>query len=297
MKEPRVSVCIPVFNPGDFLEVAIESVLAQSFADFELLVIDDASTQPVASIVGRFNDHRLRFVENPINLGLVGNWNRCITLAQGDYITIFHQDDLMDRENIEQKVNALDQSPEAGLVYSDILRINENSEVIGGHYIKQPESDEVLPGSQLFAMVAETGNPIACPSVMVRRSCYEYLGLFDGRLPFATDLEMWLRIAKFYSIAYLAQPLTLHRVHAKQETARFSGSGNDYRDILYALDIVFSSKLPPEYIKVSKQAYATLARQSWTMAKWKFGSAKFKAAWNYTYTTLLAIQRSNFANV
>lgn len=288
----NVSVCIPVFNPGAYLSRAISSVLCQSYPDYELIIVDDGSTEPVASVVHQFDDTRIWYYQNAHNLGLVANWNRCIELSSGDYITIFHQDDLMNRENLASKVAVLDRHSDVGLVYSDITRINADDRFVGKHYIKQPDRDLVMTGATLFAMVAETGNPIACPAVMVRRACYRQLGGFDSRLPFATDLEMWLRIARSYAVAYVAQPLVSHRVHSKQETARFAGSGRDYHDILNALDIVFSSDLDAAYAVHSHQAYRTLASQAWAMMRWKLREYKWRTAGQYGMVAALAAARS-----
>ena len=289
---PQVSVCIPVYNPGPFLKAAIDSVLAQSFDDFELLIVDDASTQPVTALVTSYNDARLHFVQNMSNLGLVGNWNRCIELAAGEYITIFHQDDEMCRENLADKVAVLDRYPEVGIVYSDIVRVDEFSRVIGNHYIEQPNQDLIMSGTELYKMVAQTGNPVACPTVVVRRKCYTNVGMFDAHLPFATDLEMWLRIARIYSVAFCVKPLVAYRVHSKQETARFSGSGHDYLDILRALDIAFSADLAPEYATFRSQAYRTLAGQASAMARWKFRNRNWGASARYTSVAMLATYRS-----
>jgi len=292
----RVSVCVPTFNPGVHLKPALDTVLSQTFTDFELIIVDDCSSEEVETIVFQIDDPRIRFFRNEANLGLVGNWNRCIDLASGEYVSIFHQDDLMDRENIGSKTAILDLYPQVGIVYSNILRIDENSQIIGGHYISQPSQDVVLTGVQLFQMVADTGNPVACPSVMARRECYEKLGRFDDRLPFATDMEMWLRIARVYSVGYLARPLLSHRVHGRQETARFAGSGLDYCDILNALDIAFSNDLPSEYARYRLQAYSTLEGQAWAMANYKLRLGKLKSAWRYGVVAVLARRRSRLSS-
>ena len=282
MKGPRVSVCIPVFNPGNFLGAAIESVLAQSFADFELLVVDDASTQPVASVVGRFDDPRLLFEENPSNLGLVGNWNRCLALAQGEYITIFHQDDLMRPDNLAAKVELLDNYPQIGLVHSNIDTIDAAGAVTGGHWAIQPSHAPVTAGWWCFEQLALRGNFISCPSVVVRTSCYRALGGFDTRLPFTCDLEMWLRIASRHDVGYLSTPLIGNRQHPNQETKRFSGAGREIREVQRALDIAFS-EYPPVGIshQLQRSAYRNLLAWAYRMGRWKLGQRHWRAAFGY----------------
>jgi glycosyltransferase involved in cell wall biosynthesis len=247
--------------------------LAQSYTDFELVIVDDCSTESTETIIAEFDDVRLSFYRNTQNLGLVGNWNRCLELAQGKYITIFHQDDVMFPENLKRQVAMLDKSSTIGLVYPNIKRIDAAGNLIGGHWLpqlSQPEVDTIFPGEAIFEAVASYGNIIPCPAVVVRRECYERVGVFDASLPFATDLEMWMRIAACYDVGYLADALVAHRVHPEQETARFANTGRDYLDILHALNIVFSRKLPQTHLRHARQAYKTLRSQAIGMARWKF---------------------------
>jgi glycosyltransferase involved in cell wall biosynthesis len=281
---PKVSVCIPVYNAGEYLRSAISSVLTQCFTDFELIIVDDCSTESTETIVAEFDDARLSFHRNSQNLGLVGNWNRCLELTRGEYITIFHQDDVMFPNNLNRQVAMLNETSTIGFVYPNIRRIDAAGQVIGGHWLPgltQPEADTILPGEAIFEAVAAYGNIIPCPAVVVRRECYERLGTFDARIPFATDLEMWMRIAANYDAGYLADPLVAHRVHPEQETAKFANTGRDYLDILHALNIVFSRKLPQTHLRHARRAYQTLRSQAISMARWKFRQGRVISALRY----------------
>lgn len=293
---PKVSVCIPVYNPGAFLSLAIDSVLAQTLTDFELVIVDDASTQPVEAMVVRYCDSRIRFEKNVRNLGLVGNWNRCIALAKGQYVTIFHQDDLMTPENVARKVVLLDTHPNIGFVYSNVARVGVSGDRLGCYPIQQPQSDLILSGQQLFEMVARVGNPIPCPTVMARSECFRRLGGFDPRLPFATDLEMWLRLAAHYDIGYIATELISLRVHSDQETARFVSNGRDYRDVLKALNVVFSGDLPSECAQYASQSYRTLASQSLGMSRWRFRQGNIQLGLSYFGVALMSAVRAALAS-
>jgi hypothetical protein len=154
---------------------------------------------------------------------LVGNWNRCLELATGAYICIFHQDDIMLPENLANKVRILDGNPEIGLVYSNVYRINAQGQVIASEWFfkTEPNKDQVIPPPNFFKELISGKNLICCPSVLARRKCYEKLGGFDTSLPFTGDWEMWLRIALFYPVAYLASPLVKYRVHETNETHNF----------------------------------------------------------------------------
>jgi glycosyltransferase involved in cell wall biosynthesis len=106
---PKVTVCMPVFNGSEYIAEAIESVLAQTYRDFQLIVSDNCSSDDTGAIVQRFDDPRIRYSKNATNLGLIGNMNRCLELATGDYLCIFHHDDVMLPENLARKVQVLDE--------------------------------------------------------------------------------------------------------------------------------------------------------------------------------------------
>ncbi len=118
MKSISVSVCIPTYNGAAFLTEAIESVLSQSFRDFELLIVDDGSTDTTLDIARSFTDPRIAIYQNETQLGIPGNWNRCLSLARGEYICIFHQDDIMLPENLARKVEMLAADPTIAFVHS-----------------------------------------------------------------------------------------------------------------------------------------------------------------------------------
>src|SRR4051812_49422897 len=116
--QPAVTVAIPTFNRAALLREAIASVLSQTFGDFEVIVSDNASVDQTADMVASFADKRLRYHRNTTNLGLVGNLNRCLSLARGTYITVIHDDDRMLPTNLERKVAALQRNPRLGFVHS-----------------------------------------------------------------------------------------------------------------------------------------------------------------------------------
>jgi glycosyltransferase involved in cell wall biosynthesis len=286
----KISVCIPVFNPGPFLKDAIDSVLAQSFVDFELVIVDDASTQPVGATVARYNDPRVRFERNSRNLGLVSNWNRCLTLARGAYITIFHQDDLMLEENLAAKVALLDAYKGVGLVHSNIETIDVAGTVTGGHWAARPSTALITPGLLCYQELALHGNFISCPSVMARAECYEPLGGFDARLPLTCDMEMWMRIASSHDVGYLATPLIANRVHNDQATQRFSGSGREIHEVQKALHIAFSRHaLAGISSKLKRQAHLNLAAWAWRMGYWRLGQGCWRDASGYFLAGLGAL--------
>jgi hypothetical protein len=221
-----VSVCIPAYNGARFIGEAIASVLKQSFTDFEMIVVDDCSTDETLAVLTSFHDQRMRVVRNSARQGLVGNWNRCVELAQGEYICIFHQDDVMLPENLAAKVEILRRHPSVGMVHSNVLQIGPANERLAEWWQHKPQPGEegIEHGAAFFKRLVLGENVVCCPSVVARRDCYDKLGGFDQRLPYTADWEMWLRIALFYDVAYLVKPLMAYRRHDANETLHFKGA-------------------------------------------------------------------------
>lgn len=294
----RVSVCVPTYNGERFIEKALRSILCQTNSDFELIISDDASTDDTLKIIKEIHDPRMQISVNSKRLGLVGNWNRCLELASGEYITIFHQDDLMRRGNLAAKINMLDENPGVGFVYSNIEIIDTDGIITGGHWLPQLQVNTIESGLACFERLALVGNFISCPTVMVRARCYKELGGYDPRLPFTCDMEMWMRIASRYDVGYLVAPLIANRVHASQETQRFNGRGQEIREVRRALDIAFA-EFAPEGVSgaLKRAAHRNLVAWAYRMGRWRLSQHQWRAAlgylWMGTETVLMALAGDN----
>lgn len=225
MRTPRVTVAVPTWNGAAFIRQALASVLGQTFPDFQLIVIDDCSDDDTPAIVASLKDPRIRFERNPVRLGLVQNWNRCLKAAGGEYLTIFHQDDLMAPENLARKVSVLDEHQSVAFVYSDVAQIGPDGELLSESWYVPPKpgDDGVHDGRALLQRLFEGENLVCCPSVVLRREMVLRHGGFDAHLPFTADWEMWMRLCLFHDAACIRERLVCYRRHAGGETGRFSG--------------------------------------------------------------------------
>lgn len=217
---PKVTVAIPTYNRAKYIGEAIKSVLDQTYKDFELIICDNHSEDNTTEIVNSFSDPRIAYYVNPRNIG-GANANRCIELSQGEYIYIMHSDDIMMPENLTKKVKVLDKNPNVGLVHSDYYRIDGKGNRIPGMCIFKYKRNCIIKGWDSFKELFINGNTICCPSVMVRKECYEKLGVYDITLLCTGDYEMWMRISLYYDIAYLAEPLIKRRYHESSDSQRY----------------------------------------------------------------------------
>ncbi|MGH2351068.1 MAG: glycosyltransferase family 2 protein [Chloroflexota bacterium] len=216
-------MCIPAYNRSVYLRQAIESVLAQTYRDFELLVVDDCSTDDTAAVAttAAAHDPRVRYVRNPHNLGMVGNWNRCLDLARGEYVGILHHDDAYLPTMLEATVGVLDAHP-AGFAYGVAEEVDDAGRPVGLR--RSRAGNAVLPPAAAFAHLLAF-NSVPFPTTLVRAEAYATLGRFDETIGFAVDWDMWLRLTSRYPVAYIDRALARYRLTDWSETKRYEIEG------------------------------------------------------------------------
>lgn len=210
----RVSVCIPTYNGATFVAEALTSVLAQSFTDFELVVVDDGSSDGTLEILHSFTDPRLHVHQNEHRLGIPGNWNRCVALAQGEFLTIFHQDDVMLPDNLAHKVQLLAHASDIGFVHSAIDLVRDGTAPTTPRtWVESAPEDFVVTGLRYFHKLLFDENCICAPTVVTRRTALLALGGFNEALGYACDYEMWMKLCVEHRVGFVAQPLVRYRWH------------------------------------------------------------------------------------
>jgi len=216
---PKVSVLMPTFNYGRFISEAIESVTSQTFRDLELLVVDNCSTDDTAEQVERhaLKDPRIRFIRNESNLGMVGNWNRCLTHASGEYIKfMFSDDSFLMHDAIEKMVQLMDSDSGLSLVASSRELIDVSSKRLG--VLSDHRGALVQEGMKVLAdCLIDQKNRIGEPSAVLFRKDQAKRG-FDERYKQIVDLEMWFHLLEQGKFGYIASPLVSFRVHPGQQT-------------------------------------------------------------------------------
>lgn len=220
---PRLTVAIPTYNRAGLLAECLETVLAQNFGDFELLVVDNCSTDETQDVVRAIADPRLRLVVNDRNLGPAGNGRRCVDLATGDYLYVMFDDDLMEPENLALKVAALDAFPSASFVCSQLITMDARGNILdGGTPHPTDPVDYVLPGHLFVERAFQRENFVGCPTVMMRRRAILAIGWHDTRSMFTADWDLWIRLAALGDMVYLARPLIRYRLHDGQDSAQYN---------------------------------------------------------------------------
>lgn len=216
----KLSVCIPTYNSAKFIQQCLQSILNQSFTDFELIVLDDQSSDRTIEILKACKDPRLVWRINSTRLGAVGNFNACLLASQGEYVTVFHHDDGMKPDNLKQKVQLLDNFRTAGFAYSAVELVDAEGKILNQKAFSLPSgcTNTLTSGRDFFDLLFEGYNFVCAPSVVMRRKCLETIGMFDLHLAYAPDWEMWLRLALFYDVAFTPDILVQYRWHPDNDT-------------------------------------------------------------------------------
>ncbi len=223
---PKLSICIPSYNNAPYLPELIDSILHQSFEDFELLISDDCSTDHSVEIIRNYRDPRIKLYQNKENVGIVVNMNRCLLSAKGDYMTIIGSDDVLMVDSLKTRMDFLQANTHLGFVCSNIVKIDGEGKTIGGLWSHAPKQNTVFDAKTCFRRLMFEGNFICHSTVIVHKECHERFGYFDARFPSCQDYDMWFRLSLHYDLGYLAQPLVKYRWHTQNITQQYRGKNN-----------------------------------------------------------------------
>jgi glycosyltransferase involved in cell wall biosynthesis len=203
--KPKVSVVLPTYNRANELRKSIYSVLSQTFTDFELIIVDDASSDNTTEIISAVNDNRVRYIQLIDNVGGSEARNVGIRKARGEIVAFQDSDDVWTSLKLEKAVNELVAEPDAGAVFSDFIQIWES----GSRKMPKwwsPFDQEYFYNSLLWNNVVDT------PTLVVRKSILQRVDGFDASMPRYQDWELALRLAEVTNFVYIDEPLILSYV-------------------------------------------------------------------------------------
>lgn len=215
--EPRVSVIITSYNHESFVAQAIDSVLAQTYPAWEIVVRDDGSTDRTPAIVASYTDPRVRFLGTGANLGASLSANECLKEARGEYIAILNSDDVFEPQKLAVQVAYLDANPGVAAVFSQARLVKEDGmDLQGDHAYSGIFHKPNRSRHEWLRYFFDCGNCLCDPSVLVRRSVYEELGMYDARLAAYPDFDLWIRVCLQHEIHILPDKLVRFRIRSME---------------------------------------------------------------------------------
>ena len=206
---PRVSVIMPAYNAEKYIAQSMDSILGQSFRDFEFIVLNDCSKDRTEEIILSYGDPRIVYLKNEKNMGVAATLNKGLAVAKGEYIARMDADDISMPERLDMQVAYLDAHPDAAVVGTNLERFSEGMPT-------EPRCFSAVPAQMKVDLLFSCG--LAHPSVMMRRRAIEDVGGYDMEFEGLEDYELWCRTAEKYDVTVVPQMLFRYRVHPGQVT-------------------------------------------------------------------------------
>jgi Glycosyl transferase family 2 len=270
---PTVSVIVPCYNYGHFLEECVRSVLTQQGVDVELLIIDDRSTDDSAETAHRLaeRDARIELRRHSRNVGLIATANEGIEWAQGEFVVLLSADDLLAPGSLRRAVTVMRKHPNVGLVYgrSELAREGRPVPEPSGRW----RATKIWPGSDWIRLRCSAGrNCIFSPEAVVRTSIQRAVGFYDPVCHHTSDLNMWLRVAAVSDVAHIrGVAQAIYRHHADSMVHRDMQPTIDMRERRAAFDAFFATSASK--LDEAEQLRELAARSLARVALWQASRA------------------------
>lgn len=225
-----VNILVPCFNAGLYLDKTIESVLHQTFGDWELVILDDCSTDNSFELAHAYSlkDSRIKVIRNEVNLGMLNNWNKGINLCQAPYFVKLDADDIWESQMLEKALQVLENDSDIGLVFSRYINIDEQGQFIPNSDIPLPDFARNRPFSCVPLVLEGPHKMLSYPILrqglsVMRRNVFEEIGqyrsLLTAETQAATDTEFYFRVGARFKIFCIDEILYQYRVHQKSISA------------------------------------------------------------------------------
>ena len=224
--QPLVSVCIPAYNNAGYIKDTIDSILNQTYKNIELIIVDDCSTDNTLAVLHAIDDNRVKVYENEQNLGMSGNWNKCLSLCEGEYAKLICADDVLAPSALECEVEALIQNPTAVIAESDTKLIDLNGK--GKGFYKRYKKSGLVDGKEICRKGFFSQDYFGAPQANTfRRSVAEKIGGFDTGFTYILDYDFFVSMACEGDVYIIHQPLNYFRVRKDSNTGAVMGDDKE----------------------------------------------------------------------
>lgn len=227
-EKPLVSIVIPAYNNENTIIATLDSVRRQSYEKIEIIIIDDNSTDKTLQLITEQQkaDDRIIIYHNSTNLGMTGNWNKCIQVSNGEFVKLVCADDLLDENEIEKETQAMLVNPSVNLVESDTRLVDINGKKTGT--FKRYYKSGIVNGKEIAKTSIIWNNFFGAPvNNLVRKSVFEETGYFDERFTYILDFDMWMKIACAGDVYIIHEVLNSFRIRNDSNTGKLIGRDRD----------------------------------------------------------------------
>lgn len=219
---PKVTFVVPCYKLGHLLPGCVNSILSQTFGDFELLIMDDCSPDNTPEVAQSFRDARVKHIRNERNLGHLRNYNKGIELASGEYIWLISADDWLRKPYVlERYVHLMEDHPAVGYVFCPAIKFVDGRELGVMPYSEISRQDAIIDGHKFLTEYLALENIVPAPAAMARKQCYQRVSLFPLDLPHAGDWYLWGMFALYSDVGFFAEPMINRRYHDANMSSAF----------------------------------------------------------------------------
>jgi glycosyltransferase involved in cell wall biosynthesis len=234
MNLPLITVAVCSFNGERYLEKALNSVLAQDYSNFEVVIVDDGSSDGTVSIIKQFADrHRCIRPFFRGHHGLPASRNFLFSQARGEWIAIIDQDDLCYPTRLSRQLELAQRYPTAGLIFSNVNQVNESDDVIGDYLSIFALPEHLIRRECAGNLLLRLGCFSASASCFIKRDTVSAVGAFDESFAYSCDYDYFIRAGFEVDFAYTRDALAAWRRHAEQATATYGRKGNEVRSLYW----------------------------------------------------------------
>ncbi|MDD9954381.1 MAG: glycosyltransferase [Candidatus Woesearchaeota archaeon] len=245
--DPLVTVCVLVHNGEAFLKDALDSLLAQTYTNFELIILDNHSTDGTQEIYKKYNDTRLRVIRHKKNIGPFENLNQAIIAGKGDYLAIFHDDDTYEPTILAEHVSILEAHPDVMCVYSQAYALDASGARTGEQNSPPELLDRELSYGEVLKHIVKTQqSPFITPSLLARRAAFRTTGKFEKKYGMALDVDMHLKLTKAGKTWISSERLMNYRHSDGQYSINYSTTYEE-PNVLFSIldDHLFAAGMSP----------------------------------------------------
>ena len=226
--QPLVSIVIPAYNNENTIIATLESIRNQSYKNIEIIIIDDNSKDKTLQLVTeqQKKDNRIKIYHNSTNLGMIGNWNKCIQMSNGEFVKLVCADDLLDKNEIEKETGVMILNPSVNLVESDTRLIDINGKKTGS--FKRYHKSGLVKGKKIARTSIIWNNFFGAPvNNLIRKSVLDKTGYFDEQFTYILDFDMWMKIACTGDVYIIHELLNSFRIRNDSNTGNLIGKDRE----------------------------------------------------------------------
>jgi len=253
---PKVTIAIPTYNRSNFIAESITSAINQTFTDIEILIVDNNSSDNTKNVVKSFNDKRISYIKNDINIGMISNWNKCIEKSKAKYLMILGDDDILLPNFIEESLKIFSKHKNLGFTFSHINKVDENGKTLTKWGYKFFPSGLILGINYLKTTIRNSCCMTNSSSVLINKKVFNKVGYFES--PYASntfDLNMWIKIANKFNVFFINKILSNYRIHKNQITEvhwrrkdRQTGKVGTYLELIGAIALILKKQNSDNYL-------------------------------------------------